>query len=287
MAAACAPGSTMPRHTLSGTFSERPALGAISFVASAPATAASLAPAKPLPAKSASAAGSKASSIVRLPAAAPPASIMAFSPSMKASGPASAQVLPANEPAMPMNMRLSRTPLEPPMLLLKTLERQLQVHVASARGNLARNSNTLAAVVAMVEPQSASPTLPSSWSSCCLAAISAWQALSTSCATASSAEGSTPSIGSRPFTAGTGVGKEGDTAGGQVATSVGASSNPASSDVSRNSESDTPFMSSDVHNAAGPTMSLRVGAHSDLSSAAVNSAISCGGTPPKLLMSTA
>mmetsp|Transcript_26460 Transcript_26460/g.83864 ORF Transcript_26460/g.83864 Transcript_26460/m.83864 type:complete len:215 (+) Transcript_26460:230-874(+) len=209
MAAACAPGSTMPRHMLSGTFSERPALGAISFVASAPAAAASLAPLRPWPATRASAAGTKASSMVRLPREAPPASIMACRPSASACAPASDHVFfPAlsKDAAMPMNMMLINTPLEPPMLLPRTLPRQLQVALASARGSASFISSTFVAADAIVAPQSASPTLLSSSSSCCLAPTRALQTFSRTCATASSLDGTTPSMGSRPLMPSVGFG---------------------------------------------------------------------------------
>mmetsp|Transcript_4382 Transcript_4382/g.12060 ORF Transcript_4382/g.12060 Transcript_4382/m.12060 type:complete len:210 (+) Transcript_4382:92-721(+) len=193
----------------------------------------------------------------------------------------------SKDPDMPMNMMLRSTPLEPPMLFARTLDKQLHVALGSANGKASFISSTFAAADAMVEPQSASPTLPSSSSSCCLALMSALQALSKSCATASSLEGATPSMGSRPLTPSTGSGNAGATALGQAAASVAAVRYASKSGVRRRSESDTPFMSREVHMAAGPTASFRLDAHLDFISAPANTHISCGGTPPKLLMRTA
>mmetsp|Transcript_105134 Transcript_105134/g.327768 ORF Transcript_105134/g.327768 Transcript_105134/m.327768 type:complete len:210 (+) Transcript_105134:355-984(+) len=209
---------------------------------------------------------------------------------MKACAPASDHAFfPAcsKDPAMPMNMMLMSTPLEPPMVFPRMAERQLQVALGSASGRASRCSSTLLPADAMVEPQSASPTFPSSSSSSFLAPMSASHTFRMNWATSSSLDAATPSMGSRPLTPGTGVGKDGATAFGQAATSVGAARWASSSGVRRSRESDTPFMSSEVHRAAGPTMSLREDAHFDFMSAPARMVISCGGTPPRLLMRAA
>mmetsp|Transcript_118636 Transcript_118636/g.236299 ORF Transcript_118636/g.236299 Transcript_118636/m.236299 type:complete len:242 (+) Transcript_118636:147-872(+) len=225
MTAACAPGSVTPFQTLSGTFSERPAKGGINFVASAPCTAAVLAAARPPPATRASAAGTKASNIVRLPFPAPPASIMACKPLMNALAPLSDQLfLPeaSRKVAMPMNMMLRSTPLDPPIARPVRLERQRQVAAGSASGNFSIASNTFPPADAMVEPQSASPTLPSSSSNSCFESIRALHTLVISCLTASSWEAVMLFMMSSILQTFAGTDDTGARAPGQARTAVGA-----------------------------------------------------------------
>merc|ERR1719491_2360214 len=82
----------------------------------------------------------------------------------------------SNESAMPMNMIAMSTPLEPPMVFDRMLARQLQVNFASASGNLSLAASSAVPAFAIVDPQSASPTLESSSSKNTLESIKTWQA---------------------------------------------------------------------------------------------------------------
>mmetsp|Transcript_92948 Transcript_92948/g.240098 ORF Transcript_92948/g.240098 Transcript_92948/m.240098 type:complete len:229 (+) Transcript_92948:387-1073(+) len=224
--------------------------------------------------------------MVRLPVLAPPASIMAWRPSMNACGPASAQALPpafSKEAVIPMNMMLSSTPLEPPMVFPRMLERHSHVAFASARGSLSSSASSLVDAVSIVEPQSASPVFPSSVFSSDLAPMRALHARSIAPLTAESDVAATPSKGSGSDNALAGSGNAGATALGQAAKAVGAFRPCESWSVRRMSDSDTPFMSKEVHSAAGPMSSLTFSAHLDFISAATMIVISIGGTPPRLL----
>mmetsp|Transcript_102685 Transcript_102685/g.267985 ORF Transcript_102685/g.267985 Transcript_102685/m.267985 type:complete len:263 (+) Transcript_102685:342-1130(+) len=257
------------------------------FVASAPSFAALDAPAKPSPAMSALAAGTKASSMVRLPSWAPPAFIIASNPAIRADGPPSAQPFLAELARccdMPMNMMLRRTPLDPPIDFPVMPDRQLHSSEASARGSFSLASSTVAAALAIVEPQSASPTLPSSSSRTPLASASALHTLSITADTSASDDGLTPSIGSSLKSHFTSSGKDGTTALGHAEQTVSAVRHAENSGVSRSSDRETPFMSSEVHMSAGPTSSFTVSPHLDFISEPVRTHISCGGTFPRLLM---
>mmetsp|Transcript_138417 Transcript_138417/g.442349 ORF Transcript_138417/g.442349 Transcript_138417/m.442349 type:complete len:296 (+) Transcript_138417:265-1152(+) len=283
---ALAPGSSMPLHLLSGTFSDRPALGDVFFVASTPASAAADAPAKPLPSKSASAAGSSASNMVRLPLLAPPAAIIASKPAIKAFGPASAQDLEPDllsSAAMPMNMMLIRTPLDPPMELAQRPPRHAQMPAGSANGILSKASMILAPALANVEPQSASPTLLSRVSKTPFASMRALHAFSNKALISASLEGLKSSNMSFNLMPATGAGKNGATAFGQAAQEVSALRRSANWGVRRRRDSDIPFMSRDVHSGAGPSSNLIDPAHLDFMRADTMMHISSCGTAPKLL----
>mmetsp|Transcript_3098 Transcript_3098/g.5443 ORF Transcript_3098/g.5443 Transcript_3098/m.5443 type:complete len:228 (-) Transcript_3098:877-1560(-) len=182
---------------------------------------------------------------------------------------------------MPMNMMLSSTPLDPPMVRPRMSERQPQNALGSAKGRRSWSFSTELDAFAIVDPQSASPTLLSKSSSFALASISALHAFSSLAFTTASAEAVTPSKQSRTATA-AGVGNSGVTAAGHATTVVGACIQPAASEVQGSNEMDTPFISKDVHIRPGPIKSLMLFPHWERISSATRMHISWGGTPPRL-----
>ena len=170
-AAAVAPGSGTVFITSTGTYELRPAAATISFVAAAPFSAASAAadaahapPALCVMAfDAASAAGSKASSIVLSPGPAPPYRDMDAIPALKPASHVAGDVAGAPfiaAAAAEKNMSYN-APLVPPMLLRTVIPNANASSLGSSRGIKSTSSSSACAPLACVVPQSPSPTLAS------------------------------------------------------------------------------------------------------------------------------